>query len=97
MSPVELLDALNDPDRPMEYNEVDKSQVYRWLKGQLPQPQMQKRISEALHLEDPAQLLSDPVDDWLARFFRDKTDKQKESAIQMLKLWFESQKTGTNG
>lgn len=97
MSVADLLEKLNDPDRPMALKEVDKSQAYRWLKGQMPQPQMQKRIADSLDMEDPAQLLRNPTDDWLARFFDDKTEKQKESAVQMLKLWFESQKTGTDG
>lgn len=97
LTPMDLLEKLNDPERPMELNEVDKSQVYRWLKGQMPQPAMQKRIADCLDMEDPGQLLRNPTDDWLARFFDDKTEKQKEAAIQMLKIWFESQKTGTDG
>lgn len=36
-------------------------------------------------------------DDWLARFFRDKTEDQREKAIEMLKLMFESNRTGTTG
>lgn len=98
MTPVDLVDALNDPDRSMDLTEVDKSQVYRWLKGQMPQAAMQNRIAAALGFEgEPEKLLQDPTMDWLADFFRDKTEEQKEKAIQMLKLLFDNNKTGTNG
>lgn len=98
MTPVDLLAALNDPDRSMSLTEVDKSQVYRWLKGQMPQPAMQSRIAGILGFEDePERLLQDPTMDWLSEFFRDKTEEQKEKAIQMLKLWFSENRTGTDG
>lgn len=98
MTPVDLIEALNNPDRPMEYGEVDKSQVYRWLKGQMPQAAMQARVAAALGFEgEPDKLLQDPTMDWLSNFFRDKTEEQKEKAIQMLKLLFDTTKTGTDG
>lgn len=98
MTPVDLIEALNDPERSMDFTEVDKSQVYRWLKGQMPQAAMQLRIAAALGFEgEPDKLLQDPTMDWLAEFFRDKTEEQKEKAIQMLKLMFEQTKTGTGG
>lgn len=77
--------------------DVDKSQVYRWVKGQMPQPDMQERLA-ALFQIDPAALLRDPDDDWLSKFFSDKTEEQKERAIEMLKIMFpDDDKTGTNG
>lgn len=89
MTPVDLLNTLNDPERSMDLTEVDKSQVYRWLKGQLPHPSMQGRISGALGFADePEKILQDPTIDWLYQFFRDKTDEQKEAAITVLKLFF---------
>ncbi|MGQ3080656.1 MULTISPECIES: helix-turn-helix domain-containing protein [Rhizobium/Agrobacterium group] len=98
MTPVDLLEQLNDPERSMGLTEVDKSQVYRWLKGQMPQAPMQLRIAGALGFEDdPGKLLEDPTMDWLSEFFRDKTEEQKEKAIQMLKLMFADIKTGTDG
>jgi hypothetical protein len=98
MSPVDLLAALNDPERSMTLAEVDKSQVYRWIKGQMPNPKMQSRIAGVLGFEDePERLLQDPSMDWFSEFFRDKTEEQKQKAIQILKLWFEENKTGTEG
>lgn len=98
MTPTDLLDILNDPDRSMGLTEVDKSQVYRWIKGQMPQPAMQMRIAGALGFEnEPDKLLQDPTMDWLSDFFRDKTEEQKEKAVQMLKLLFADIKTGTDG
>lgn len=98
MTPTDLLDVLNDPDRSMGLTEVDKSQVYRWIKGQMPQPAMQMRIAGALGFEnEPDKLLQDPTMDWLSDFFRDKTEEQKEKAVQMLKLLFADIKTGTDG
>lgn len=98
MTPVDLLAVLNDPERSMDLPEVDKSQVYRWIKGQMPQAPMQERIAGALGFPgEPEKLLQDPTMDWLAAFFRDKTEEQKERAIQMLKVLFPDSKTGTDG
>lgn len=95
---MDLVELLNDPERSSEYSEIDKTQVYRWLRGQMPQPAMQVRIAAALGFEDdPDKLLQDPTLDWLSDFFRDKTEEQKEKAIQMLKLMFSEDKTGTTG
>ncbi len=98
MTAPDLLAVLNDPERSMDLPEIDKSQVYRWMKGQMPQASAQIRIAGALGFEDdPEKLFQDPTMDWLAAFFRDKTEEQKEKAIQMLKLWFSEDKTGTDG
>ena len=95
---MDLVELLNDPERSSEYSEIDKTQVYRWLRGQMPQPAMQLRIAAALGFEDdPDKLLQDPTLDWLSDFFRDKTEEQKDKAIQMLKLMFSEDKTGTTG
>ena len=98
LSVMDLVALLNDPDRDMALQEVDKTQVYRWLRGQMPQAPMQARIAAALGFEgETERLLIDPTMDWLTDFFRDKTEEQKEKAIQMLKLMFDTQKDGTNG
>jgi len=76
LSPMDLLAALNDPERSMEFGEVDKSQVYRWLKGQLPQPAMQLRIAEALGLDSAGDLLREPDDDWIIHFFKDRDEEE---------------------
>lgn len=98
MSVTDLVSALNDPDRDMSYPEIDKTQVYRWMKGQMPQAPMQARIAAVLGFEgEPERLLQDPTMDWLSTFFRDKTEEQKQKAIDMLKLLFDDRKTGTEG
>lgn len=88
MSAMDLLNALNDPERSMDFNAIDKSQVYRWLKGQLPHPQMQLRIVEALGLDDAGDLLRSPEDDWFNQFFKDRTEDEIERMKQMLEAAF---------
>lgn len=88
MSPSDLLDALNDEERSMDLPAIDKSQVYRWLKGQMPQKAMQVRLAAALELSDPADLLRAPQDDWLTKFFEERSVEEKERARQMLEAAF---------
>lgn len=95
MTPPDLLDALNDPDRFSDLQQIDKSQVYRWLKGQLPHPPMQKRIADALGLDAPTDLLRHPDDDWLAKFFRDRDSEEIERIKKTLESAF-PRKTGTS-
>jgi hypothetical protein len=90
ITPMELLEGLNDPDRFSDLPAVDKSQIYRWIKGQMPNRSAQVRIAHALGFPDePEKLMRDPAIDWIAKFFIDKTEKQKQSAISLLKLFFE--------
>lgn len=86
MSPMDLLAALNDPERSIDLAEVDKSQVYRWLKGQLPHPPMQLRIKEVLELDDAGDLLRPPENDWFAQFIKDRD----EDEIARMKLMLET-------
>lgn len=85
LTPVDLLNALNDPERSMEFGEIDKSQVYRWLKGQLPQAAQQERIAKALHMDDPATLLRHPDDGW----FRDFTEGRPADEVSRIKQMLE--------
>ncbi len=100
LTPADLLDALNDPERSMDLGYIDKSQVYRWLKGQMPQPAMQRRIAEGLDLNDPADLLRapDPIGDWFVEFVRGRSADEIERIQQTLQAAFPStDKTGTDG
>lgn len=72
LSVPDLLDLLNDPERSMDFQVVDKSQPYRWLKGQMPGPFMHQRLADALEIR-PEQLLRHPAEDWFAEFFRNRT------------------------
>lgn len=96
IKPMELLDALNDPERMSDLPIIDKSQVYRWLKGQMPQPAQQKRIAEALN-QQPEDLLRHPIDDWIARFFANRSREEKERMKQMLEAAFPLRRSGTDG
>jgi hypothetical protein len=93
MDAMDLLRALNEGDTSLPA--VDKSQVYRWLKGQLPHGPMQKRIAGALDIldvetdePDPRGLLRHPDVDWIARRVQqsDPEDVKKLKAIVELTL-----------
>ena len=76
---------------------ADKGLVSRWFDGTLPKPEYLEKLA-ALFDTDVHGLFRDPDDDWLAKFFRDKTEEQKERAIDMLRILFnENGKTGTDG
>lgn len=75
---------------------ADKGLVSRWFDGTVPGPDYLAKLAE-LFGTDISGIFRHPDDDWLTRFFRDKTEEQRENAIQMLKLWFDSHKTGTDG
>jgi transcriptional regulator with XRE-family HTH domain len=97
MSASDLVEALNDPDRFSELGYIDKSQVYRWLKGQMPQAAHQARIAAALgHEDDPSIILRAPEADWLARFFEDRSREELERMKTMLEAAF-PRKTGSGG
>lgn len=87
LKPADLVDLLNDPDRPMELEEIGKSQVYRWLGGQLPQSATQQRIADALGIGDrPEALLRHPDDDWVAKFM----DGRSQDEIRRIKTTLET-------
>jgi hypothetical protein len=99
MDAMDLLRILNEGDTSLPA--VDKSQVYRWLKGQLPQAAMQKRIAGALEIcdvetnePDPSGLLRHPDLDWIARRIQqsDPEDVKKLKTIVELTL---PMRTGT--
>lgn len=74
---------------------ADKSLVSRWFKGTVPTPDYLEKLA-ALFDTEPSGIFRHPDDDWLARFFRDKSEEQRDRAIEMLKLMFQDQKTGTH-
>lgn len=87
MEPMEFLAALNeDPELPA----IDKSQVYRWIKGQTPQRVMLPRIARVLSIlaidtdePDPYGIFRDPDLDWIARRLRgqDRDDVERIKAM----------------
>lgn len=99
MKPMDLVELLNDPDRSSDLTEIDKTQVYRWLRGQMPQPAMQVRIAAALGFEDePERLLQSPHIDWVTRFFESRSIDELERMKTMLEAAFpRTHKSGTDG
>ncbi|KQV27870.1 hypothetical protein ASC97_05775 [Rhizobium sp. Root1203] len=70
---------------------ADKGAVYRWFAaGIIPTEKYLKPLADYLGAEEVVALFRHPDDDWLAKMFRDKTEEQKEAAIQMLTLFFKN-------
>lgn len=79
----------------VEALDVDKSQVYRWLKGQKPQDDMLLRIAAFLETGHPESILRHPLDDWMARFFQGRSEEEAKAIIEMMeRAW---PRTGTSG
>lgn len=83
MEPMDLVNALNEADTSLPA--IDKSQIYKWLKGQLPHKSTQIRIAAALSLfdpetgePDPERLMRDPDADWFAQKVRDRSREEIE-------------------
>lgn len=74
---------------------ADKSVVSRWFKGSTPSLDWQKRLSALFRCERES-LFRHPDDDWLSRFFKDRTAEEVEKMKQMLELAF-PKRTGTDG
>lgn len=82
MEPMDLVNALNESG---QYEYLDKTQVYRWLRGTLPQPENQRRIEAELRIEENA-LLRHPDQDWLAEFFAGRQKEETERIKQAMEL-----------
>lgn len=75
---------------------ADKSLVSRWFNGNVPKNDYLERLA-ALFDTDIHGLFRHPDEDWLARLLRNKSEQQREQAINMLKLLFQDTgKTGTD-
>lgn len=67
---------------------VDKSVVSRWYKDSSPGIEHQERLADLFCLDDREQLFRKPEDDWLARFFRERSAEEKDRARKMLEAAF---------
>lgn len=64
------------------------SQVYRWLKGQKPHNDELIRIAAFLEADPPEALLRHPLDDWMTRFFQDRSEEEKQAIVETIqKAW----------
>lgn len=85
---------LNQADLARELG-ADKSVVSRWFNGTTPGIEWQEKLAALFNCE-PEALFRHPDDDWLAKFFRDRSRTEIEKMKQMLELAF-PKKTGTGG
>ena len=72
---------------------VDKSVVSRWYSGGSPGKRHQVALAELFQCERES-LFRHPDDDWLTRFFRDKTREEVQRAKTLLEAAFP--RTGTH-
>jgi len=93
IDPMDLVRALNEPED-MSEAPVDKSQVYRWIKGQLPQGKTLIRLAAVLELldvetgePDPELLISHPNQSWIAMRVKDLPKEEVDTVKKMLDLW----------
>lgn len=98
MEPMDLYDVLNQSE---SASYIDKSQVYRWLGGQLPQRATQIRIAAALELlddtgePDPEMLTTHPAQSWIARKVSKLDPDDIERMKEIISLAFPD-RTGTD-
>lgn len=69
--------------------DVDKSTVSRWFEGAIPVEKHLTALTGFLEAEEPAALFRHPQDDWLARFFRGRSEAQRQRVINILKASLE--------
>lgn len=76
---------------------ADKSVISRWFSGSTPSVEYQERLAALFECE-PESLFRHPNDDWLARFFANRTKEEVERMKMMLEAAFPSTgRTGTSG
>lgn len=74
---------------------ADKSIVSRWYSGASPSVEWQERLAAFFHC-DPESIFRHPDDDWIARFFRNRSAEEVERAKKLLEAAF-PKRTGTDG
>lgn len=74
--------------------DADKSVVSRWFNGTTPGLEWQEKLAALFHCE-PDAIFRHPDDDWLSKFFRDRSREELERMKTMLEAAFPTQKSGT--
>ena len=67
--------------------DADKSVVSRWFSGTTPGLEWQDRLAALFHCE-PEALFRHTDDDWLAKFFQDRSRSEIERMKQVLEISF---------
>lgn len=76
--------------------EADKSVISRWYRGSTPSLEWQEKLSACFQIERES-LFRHPDDDWLSRFFRNRSREELERMKTMLEAAFPVPRDGTNG
>lgn len=71
--------------------DIDKSVVSRWWKGASPSANHQQALAELFNCE-PESLFRHPGDDWLAKFFKDRSVEEIDRIKQTLEIAFPRKK-----
>ena len=66
---------------------VDKSMVSRWFSGATPQEENQKKLASLFHT-DAEGIFRHPDDDWLTKFFQDRSRDEIERIKNTLEAAF---------
>jgi transcriptional regulator with XRE-family HTH domain len=75
--------------------DADKSVVSRWYSGSTPSLEWQEKLALFFEIDREA-LFRHPDDDWIAKFFRGRSEEERERMKKMLEAAFPL-KTGTGG
>ena len=74
---------------------ADKSVVSRWFNGTTPGLDWQKKLAALFHCE-PEALFRHPDDDWISRFFQNRSQEERERMKALLEAAFpRNDRTGT--
>lgn len=76
--------------------EVDKSVVSRWYSGSTPSEESQEKLAGLFHCDREA-IFRHPDDDWIAKFFRDRSQEELKRMKTMLEAAFPRDKKSGNG
>jgi len=68
--------------------DVDKSSVSRWFAGSMPTEKWLVPLAALLQVDEIASLFRHPDDDWLERFFRGRSDDERQRIKATLEAAF---------
>lgn len=68
--------------------DADKSVVSRWYSGTSPSEEWQEKLAALFHCEARDGIFRHPDDDWIAKFFRDRSSDELQRMKQMLEAAF---------